>query len=195
FLLPSDFLDAIEVFLSFLLIQFRSLSPHQAVDLRLPGCFRGLLSRIPLVVFRRTQPDIHLLAGIKSNIHRAEQASLIIKRAGDAFDERREVESDNVELNANARKVLLNHGGHALAILVAGVGDHRKLNGVSVFIAQRAILHPEAVLLEPFHGRLLIERMRLQPGVEPELIPWRYRACGRTSVSAKDDAGEILTVD
>src|SRR5207237_9741454 len=121
--------------------------------------------------------------------------NMIMKSSGEAYYDRSEGERYNVELNANARKVLLNHCGHALAIPVAGVGDHRKLNGVSVFIAQRAILHPEAVLLEPFHGRLLIERMRLQPGVEPELIPWRYRACGRTSVSAKDDAGEILTVD
>ena len=43
--------------------------------------------------------------------------------------------------------------------------------------------------------RLLIEGMRLQPGVEPELVGRRNRANAGLRVAAKDDARQIVAVD
>src|SRR5262249_50589581 len=88
------------------------------------------------MVFARAQPDGHLTVRVQIRIDQAEQAGVVIKRAGHSLDESRKVQSDDVQLDSNLRKVLLNHRGHFLSRGVTRVGDHRELHAIASAVSK-----------------------------------------------------------
>ena len=70
-----------------------------------------------------TEPYVHLAVGVEVGVHEAEEAGFVVEGAGDALDERRKIERDQIHLDADLRKILLDHGDHLLAGFVAGIGD------------------------------------------------------------------------
>ncbi len=59
---------------------------HEVIDLRFPSRGRFGLLGIPLMIFRGTEPDIHLAVGVKIGVGEAEQTSFVVKGAGNALD-------------------------------------------------------------------------------------------------------------
>jgi len=79
-------------------------------------------------------PDGHLAIGVKIDIAKAEHRRLVIKFLRNAFDERREVKCDHIDLDTELSEIFLHHDSHALPRFIAGVGDDGKLDGVAPLI-------------------------------------------------------------
>src|SRR5437764_9469611 len=122
------------------------------------------------MVVARTEPHVHLVAWIKAVIVQPEQAGFVIKGARHAFDKRREIECHDADLDADSTQVLLNYRRHALARLIAGVGDDGKFNGMSLRVMEHAGVHAETGFYQQPHRPSLIVSMRLELCVEPELV-------------------------
>src|SRR4030088_1803743 len=88
-LFPRDLLYAIESVFAFFRIETRCLSAHEAVDFRFPQRFWLLLAWVPLVIFRGTQPDVHLCVRSQAHIGEAQQARFIVEGASDALNQGR----------------------------------------------------------------------------------------------------------
>ncbi len=147
------------------------------------------------MVIGGAQPYCHLGVGVEIVIDEAEEAGFVVEGAGDAFDEGREVEGDDIEANADGGEILLDHGGHALAILVAGVGNDGELDGVAAAIAQGSILQLESVLGEFTHGGRGVEGMGREFLVEPELVGWRDETDRGLGMTFEDHAHQVVSVD
>src|SRR5271165_4369387 len=99
-LFSHDLLYSVERLFARDVVHRRSLRSHQAVNLRFPWRGGRFLFWVPLVSIGRTQPDVHLLVGIKFNVDQAEQHSFIVEVLGDSLDQRRKIESHDVYCDA-----------------------------------------------------------------------------------------------
>ena len=93
-----------------------------------------------------------------------------------------------VDLDADLAEVILNKDAHALALLVAGVGDDRELDRIAALVEQLAVLQVEAIGLEAFERGLRIVCFGFEFVVEPEFVGRRNRADGGLRVAVIDDA-------
>ena len=75
------------------------------------------------MIVRRAEPNVHLRIGIEIVICEAEEAGFITEVLADALDERTEIQSHQIHFDADCGEILLYHRRHALASLVAGIGD------------------------------------------------------------------------
>src|SRR5437660_11968524 len=98
------------------------------------------------MIFRGAKPHVHLAVGIEVGVDESEETSFIVIRASDALDERGKIERDEVDLNSNLRKVLLNHGNHLLARFISGIGDDGEFHAISLRICQHAAVKKKPLL-------------------------------------------------
>ena len=188
-------LHAVEIALSDFGLDFRRLGAHELVDFRLPGGCRRRLIGVPLMVRRGTEPDVHLRARIQVQIGQTQQARFVIEGLGDALDQGGKVQRNHVQMNADGQQVLLDHGCDSLAVAVPGIGDEGELHRVPFAVVQLAAAETKSVALQAAARGGPIERMRLQRGVEPELVGGRYGPLGRPGVAAVDYAAQVRAVD
>src|SRR5271157_2842846 len=194
-LVSHDFLDSVERLLSRVVVHRRRLRSHEAVDLRFPWRCGRLLPRVPLVSFGGTQPDVHLLVGIKFNVDQAEQHRFIVEVLRDSLNQRWEIEGDYVHGDAHRTQVLLDHRCHPFPRAAAGVGDDRKLDRVAFAIVKFAGRQAEAVLAQKLQGCLLVEPYRLQVRVEPEFVGWRDWSNRRPRVTVVQDFAQVVAIN
>src|ERR1700692_3441796 len=187
-LLRDNFLHSIKTLFAFLQISRRRLHSHQAINLRLPRGFWRLLLRVPRMIFRRTQPDVHLSVGVEIDIAKAEHRSLVIKFLRYAFDQRREVKRNHVDFYPELSKIFLNHHGYAFSRLAAGIRDDGKLNRIAALVEERSALQMKSNCLQALHRGIRAMRLSLQLTVKPKFIGSGNGTNGGLSVTAKDNA-------
>src|SRR5207249_3921001 len=128
-------------------------------------------------------------------IDEAAEARFVIVSTSDALNQGGKIESDQVYLDSNLRKVLLDHGEHLLAGFVTGIGDDRKFDAISRGIAQSSSFEPEPCpgkQLKRSRGIVLRRRKRR---IEPETIGRGNGTESRMSVTTKNDAAQIGAID
>src|SRR5207237_1321005 len=122
-LLPDYLLHAVEVGFALRRIDRAGLRFNEPIDLGFPGRFRRLLAWIPLMIGRRTEPDIALAVRIEIHVHQSEQAGVVLLCAADALDERWKIERHQADFDAKLCEVLLDQRAHLGARLISRVGD------------------------------------------------------------------------
>src|SRR5437588_4751161 len=88
----------------------------------------------------------------------------------DAFDQRTEIETHQIHLDADVSEILLDHGRHTLAGLVAGVCNDRKFHRMSFAVSQHAAIQPKTILPQSAGYLFWIEFLCFQLCVEPETV-------------------------
>ena len=96
------------------------------------------------MIFRGAEPDVHLAVGVEIGVGEAEQTCFVVVGTGDALDQRREIESDDIYLDSDLRKILLNHGDHLLAGFIARAGDDGKFDGIAEPVAKSIAVEVKA---------------------------------------------------
>src|SRR5216684_1463993 len=147
------------------------------------------------MIFRGAEPHVHLAVGVEVSVHQAEQASFIVVGAGDAFDQGRKIEGDQIHLDADLRKILLNHGGHLLAGFIAGAGDDREFDAIARGVSKHTAVEAEARASEEVKSGSGIVLRRGKLGIEPEMIGWGDGAVSGLGMAGVDDPGEVGAID
>ena len=143
----------------------------------------------------RTQPDVHLIARIEIHVGEGHQNRFVVETAADAFDQGREVQNHDIELNAELGQILLDQGEGAFVQLVSGIGDHREFHLVDIAVEQGIAGTMKAIALEPRQGRVHRVSRRLQGGIQPETVRDGHWSRGWPGMTAINHAANIFAID
>ena len=97
---------------------------------------------------RAAQPDVHHGARVWLDVAQPKECCLVVAGMHEALDQCGKIQRDDVYLDAQSGKVLLNESGHALPCTVSRVGKEGKLYRMAFAIEELVAAPPKAVFRE-----------------------------------------------
>src|SRR5262249_23886040 len=104
---------------------------------------------------------------IEVDISQTQQTGFVIETCRNTLDEREEIQSHNVQMDAYRREILLNHGCQPDACLQTRIRVDGKLDRLAFAVVEACAASLRSRVTEKGRGAFWIEVRRRKAGVEP----------------------------